>query len=131
MFVHVEKRKPILQKAVRRGDVPQRPPSSAALVFQPAKLLRGISKRWTGPYIAPSWSWASVNGPVVSYKDIPGWPDAYATVQEVSIGLVDNASPFGQVRAVEICLYGNVFSACVGPGLGVLSREVCLVGFLF
>lgn len=88
-----------------RKDLPR-----ALLWFiQPAKLLRGISNRWTGPYIAPSWSWASINGPVVSYKDISGWPDAYATVQEISIGLVDSANPFSQVRAAEICLYGKVF----------------------
>lgn len=64
------------------------------------------SKRWTGPYIAPSWSWASIDGRV-SFKKRE-CVRTLVDINQVSIDLVENTNQFGQVRAAEICLHGHI-----------------------
>lgn len=61
----------------------------------------------TPPITAPSWSWASIDGPVRHYTDSQPtskdmWPDSLATVDDHTLKLKDDSNPFGQ------CVFASI-----------------------
>jgi hypothetical protein len=59
------------------------------------------------PFMAPSWSWAAIHGPVLP-PDISEDNKCVAEVVNVDFKLVDPSSPFGQLKSASITLRGPV-----------------------
>jgi len=72
-----------------------------------------FATRAAAPYRAPSWSWASMDGPV-SWHLIDGWVQSDDGFLESAIDLVDSSvdllgsDPLGPVRYAEITVSGRV-----------------------
>lgn len=64
-------------------------------------------------YRAPSWSWASIDGPI-SFEDTGDWLQG-ATVVECSTTLKSNAAPFGAVRDGWLVIEGPMLRARYKP----------------
>lgn len=63
----------------------------------------------TVPMTTPSWSWASIDGPVRHYTDSQPtskdmWPDSLATVDDYTLKLENDSNPFGQCRFASITI---------------------------
>ncbi|KAK4191057.1 hypothetical protein QBC35DRAFT_460474 [Podospora australis] len=82
----------------------------------PLSLLWEASGRRSNEYRAPSWSWANIDGRIRD-PAIFGFgyhingrpehePELLAKVQNVSVELVDQTNPYGQVRSASISLSG-------------------------
>jgi hypothetical protein len=64
-----------------------------------------LAGRSTGRYRAPTWSWASMDGRLIQNGN-PVVGDVLTQVVDVSVDLVDNTNPFGQVKYAQITLRG-------------------------
>jgi hypothetical protein len=67
------------------------------------------AKRWLGPYRAPSWSWASIDGPIMLTDVFNG--SVVATLEEVQLGFVDEKNKTGQLRSARLKIRAVVGSA--------------------
>ncbi|PMD59555.1 HET-domain-containing protein [Hyaloscypha bicolor E] len=87
----------------------------------------------SAPYIAPTWSWASVIGRVVSLctsqeshrTDLEGTvypkPENLAILLDVATSTIPSA-PTGQVKSGEIKLYGNLFCLVQHRDLDIIAE---------
>jgi hypothetical protein len=72
-------------------------------------LVNKTAKRWLGPYRAPSWSWASIDGPIMLTDVFNG--SVVAMLQEVQLGFVDEKNKTGQLRSARLKIRAIVGSA--------------------
>jgi hypothetical protein len=64
---------------------------------------KGRSCRATGNYRAPSWSWASINGPVF-FGSYPSTQQLFAQVHKIDVEMLDPSNPWGAVRSGVLVL---------------------------
>ena len=71
--------------------------------------MNKTAKRWLGPYRAPSWSWASIDGPIMLTDVFNG--SVVAMLEEVQLGFVDEKNKTGQLRSARLKIRAVVGSA--------------------
>lgn len=65
--------------------------------------------RLVGTYRAPSWSWASMDEPLMFFNHVSEAVDPVSRISAVKIQLVDNSNNYGQIRSAELAVCGPIF----------------------
>lgn len=89
------------------GFFRQQFPSILLWTLEPALNVGQVPGR--GDYYrAPSWSWASIDGPIrMNSLDYTDEPKSFARVESIVVQLIDKQNPFGQVEHAELILQGK------------------------
>ena len=72
-------------------------------------LVNKTTKRWVGPYRAPSWSWASMDGHIMLTDAFRG--SVVAMLEDVRLEFVDEKNRTGQLRSARLKIRTIVGSA--------------------
>lgn len=79
------------------------------------KVGQDWSTRLKG-YQAPSWSWASVNGDIISGAYIPlDSPESMISLVEISITPLDPQRPLGKITSARLTLNGTLYPLAMNP----------------
>jgi hypothetical protein len=84
-------------------------------------------------YRAPTWSWASVDGPLAfDFTEQPAIHTCLVTINDITVDLVDERNRAGQLRSAELKLHGVLLAVTwektsylrLGKGQGQVNIEI-------
>lgn len=97
------------------------------LLWQRAVMGHDIDTRRPSNWLAPSWSWASVRGPVDFFKVPLGWPNEYLEVHAGTIleaeCILSSPNMFGAVSTGQIKLRAPVLRARIESVIDISHWE--------
>lgn len=85
------------------------------LLWKVREIQWVVNRSRIDTYVAPSWSWASVNGHIENACDIwyPDDREILIEIVDVKVEVVSKDSPFGQVKSGFLRIRGNLAQAGV------------------
>lgn len=100
------------------------------LLWQIGGTLQGHNAtRSQGPYRAPTWSWASMDGLVVFPSDFADKQRILAEVLDVRVGLSYQDNPYGQITGANLVLRGPFLRCTWTTDQELEGRPVSVITF--